>query len=257
MPDPAIDNPADPPAEPPAAAPTHTRRIALLALLLIVAIAFACFWYLTPTGKAWRHEHAIAHWMEAHRLLAPLGVVAIYLLMGTLAMPVWWLQLLAGRTLGLVEGIVVCQTAATLSAALTAWLAQWSASDFLTVRVEQSMKKLRALEAKLGHNGLLVVMATRLVHVVPFGLSNYLFGLLRIRVRAVLVGTLLGNLPAVCWLVGAGSFLRGGVHLGLDLADLREHASFFIWLAVLNIALLGLLRLRYVRPQWFAKIGIE
>ncbi len=243
----------DQPAEPTG----HPQRIALLLLLVALAGAFAYFWYFTPTGADWRTRHVIAHWMADHPLLAPLGLAVIYIVLATLAMPVWWVQLIAGRTFGLVEGIAVCQTAATISAGLTAWLAHWSAGDFLAAKAAGSMKKLRDLEDKLGHNGLLVVMATRLVHVVPFGLSNYVFGLLRIPTRQVVLGTLFGNLPAVAWLVGAGWFLRNGVHLGLGWADLREHWWFFAGLVTMNLVLLGLLRLRYLRPEWFRKMGIE
>jgi len=248
----------DTPAQLPAADASHPRRIYLLIVLVLIAASFAYFWFLTATGKQWREEHVIAHWMQAHRVIAPLALFAVYLVMATLAMPVWWVQLIAGRQFGLWEGILVCQTAATLSAGLTAWLARWTAGDLVDAKANTSMKKLRSLEDKLGHNGLLVVMATRLVHIVPFGLSNYLFGLLHISVRSVLIGTLLGNLPAVAWIVGAGSFVSNtGAHLHFSWASLREHGVFFGSLALLNLLLLGLLRLRYLRPEWFRKIGIE
>ena len=45
------------------------------------------------------------------------------------------------------------------------------------------MVKLRKLDEKLDHNGLLVIMLARLMHVVPFGISNFMFGLIGISVE--------------------------------------------------------------------------
>jgi len=231
---------------------THPGRIIVIALLLLAAIAFAYFWYYTPAGTEMRHNRVVHHWMIAHPLIAPLALVGLYMLLSlTIALPVWPVQVIAGRSLGLVEGIIVCEIGSTLAAGLSAWMAEWAFGDFFATRVENKITKLRELEQKLDHNGLLVVMATRLLHVVPFGLSNYLFGLLHISARSVMLGTFLGNLPAVCWYVGLGAFSD------LGWSNLSKHWIFFTILAVINLLLLGLLRLRYRRPEWFRRMGIE
>ncbi len=71
------------------------------------------------------------------------------------------------------------------------------------------MGRLRWLDQALGHNGLLTVMAVRLTHVVPFGLSNVALGLSRVSAAAVFVGTLVGNVPAVAAYVGVGAGSAG------------------------------------------------
>lgn len=231
---------------------THPGRIVFIALLLLAAIAFAYFWYWTPTGTEMRHQRVVHHWMIAHPLIAPLALIGLYMVLSlTIALPVWPIQVIAGRSLGLLEGIIVCEIGSTLAAGLSAWMAEWAFGDFFAARVESKIKKLRDLEAKLDHNGLLVVMATRLLHVVPFGLSNYLFGLLHISARSVMLGTLLGNLPAVCWYVGLGAFSD------LGWSNLSRHWIFFSILAAINLLLLALLHLRYRRPEWFRRMGIE
>ena len=108
------------------------------------------------------------------------------------------------------------------------------------------MHKLRRLEETLEHNGLLVVMAVRLVHVLPYGLSNYAIGLTTISIPDVLVGNLLGGLPVTLL----------GVTVGAD-PELLKHWEFDVILVGVNITLLLPLALRYLKPQWFRKIGIE
>ncbi len=236
----------------PPAPSTHPSRVVLISLLLVAALAFAYFWYYTPTGSDLRHRQVVHHWMIAHPLIAPLALIGLYVVLSlTIAMPVWPVQVIAGRSLGLVEGILVCEIGSTLAAGLSAWMAEWAIGDLFARRVESRIQKLKDLEAKLDHNGLLVVMATRLLHIVPFGLSNYLFGLLHISVRSVMLGTLAGNLPAVCWYVGIGAFSD------LGWKNLSNHWIFFSVLAAINLLLLALLRLRYRRPEWFRRMGIE
>ena len=82
---------------------------------------------------------------------------------------------------GLVQAIEALRrlwmTAAQISEVLSLALSRWLIGDWFLHRVADRMAKLRKLEENLGHNGLLVVMAIRLTHVVPFGISNYLLGL--------------------------------------------------------------------------------
>ena len=70
---------------------------------------------------------------------------------------------------------------------------------------EAKHTRLRALDEKMGHNGLLIVMASRLMHFLPFGVSNYLFGITRITLMDVILGTFLGNAPAIAFYVAVGA----------------------------------------------------
>src|SRR5947209_18311661 len=108
------------------------------------------------------------------------------------------------------------------------------------------MARLHNLNEKLGHNGLLVVMGVRLCHVLPFGLSNYLFGLTRITVMDIIIGTFAGNLPTIA----VGTAVGAAPHL---LHDWR----FLCSLAAINLLLLVPLILRYLKPEWFRRIGVE
>ncbi len=98
----------------------------------------------------------------------------------------------------------------------------------------------------MGHNGLLIVMAARLMHFIPFGVSNYLFGISRITLMDVVLGTVLGNAPAIAFYVAIGA----GIHP-------FRNWRFMVGLTITNLILLVPVILRYWRPQWFKRIGVE
>src|SRR5207253_11137098 len=145
-----------------------------------------------------------------------------------------------------IGGIFVSPISYTLAAILTTRLSPWRAGDLVHKKLEARREKLRKLDEKLGHNGLLVVMAVRLSHVIPFGLSNYFFGLSRISTIDVAVGSFLGGFPAASFYATLGY----NHHL---LRDWRYDVS----LICVNLLLLLPLLLRYLQPQWFKRIGVE
>jgi uncharacterized membrane protein YdjX (TVP38/TMEM64 family) len=232
--------------------PRHGRRtpvvfrVALLLLLLVLAIIAWYIVFKTPFGEQLRERHAVNAWVRQHRLIAPAILVTLYVILAVLMLPVWWLQALAGYCLGLFWGIVWCEMGAVIGATLSLILSRWLVGQWFRQRYESRMAKLHAFNEKLGHNGLLVVMGVRLCHMLPFGLSNYLFGLTRITIMDVVLGTLGGGLPAVAFYVALGV----GRHL---LRDWR----FWTTLGAVNILLLVPLALRYIKPQWFKRIGVE
>jgi uncharacterized membrane protein YdjX (TVP38/TMEM64 family) len=228
------------------ARPTALRLITLI-LLVLLAIASAVFLFATEHGHNLRHHpDTLQHWVRDHRTFMMIAFVLTYLVMGILAMPVWWLQILSGYCFGLIGGIAMSQISYTLAAMATRNLSHWLAGEYVHEKLESRREKLRRLDEKLGHNGLLVVMAVRLSHVIPFGLSNYLFGLSRISTIDVAVGSLLGGMPA------ASLYATIGYDRHL-FKDWRYDVS----LVCVNLLLLLPLLLRYLQPQWFKRIGLE
>jgi len=226
---------------------SSTARLLVLILLILLAIAAAIFLFTTQIGHDLRHHpHLLHDKIEQHRPAVILIFIAVYLLMAILAMPVWWLQIISGYCFGLIGGIFMSQISYTLAAILTTRLSHWLAGDLVHKKLEARSEKLRKLDVKLGHNGLLVVMAVRLSHVIPFGLSNYVFGLSRISTIDIAVGSFLGGFPAASLYATLGA----NPHL---LKDWRYDVS----LICVNLILLLPLVLRYLQPQWFKRIGVE
>ncbi len=222
-------------------------RLLVLILLIFLAIACAFFLFGTKQGHDLRHHpHKLHDFVHSHRIAIIAIFMAVYLVMAILAMPVWWLQILSGYIFGLVGGIFMSQICYTLAAVATKHLAHWLAGQYVHEKLEAKREKLRKLDEKLGHNGLLVVMAVRLSHVIPFGLSNYVFGLSRISTVDIAIGSFLGGFPAASFYATFGA----NRHL---FKDWRYDVS----LVCVNLLLLVPLLLRYLQPQWFKRIGVE
>jgi uncharacterized membrane protein YdjX (TVP38/TMEM64 family) len=226
----------------------------ILAGLLVVVIAGAFCWLLgTDQGRQYLDRERLHEmgrqfygWVGQHPLRAPAAFVFLYFVLAILALPLWWLQILGGYGFGLYAGVFWCQIASSVAAPVTIALSRTLLGRWFLAKAETNRARVVAVAEKLGHNGLLVVMAVRLMHINPFGLSNYAMGLTRIRAREAFIGTLLGNIPAVAFYVGIGAGYKPW-----------KNWHFTGGLALVNILLLIPLALRYYKPQWFQRIGLE
>jgi uncharacterized membrane protein YdjX (TVP38/TMEM64 family) len=226
-----------------------TRIVALCLLAISIATAVAVLLF-TKTGQAILDDpqklgEQIKSWVQANLILSLLLLLVLYIVLAMLALPVWWLQVLAGVSIGLVWGVIACQIASTIAAVISASFAHWLAADWMH-RLESKMERLRRFDEGMGHNGFLVVMALRLTYIVPFSTSNYLMGLTRINKMDIALGTLLGGIPKMCFYVA----------LGWKPALLKDW-KFTAGMMMVNLVLLIPIILRYLWPKWFKKIGVE
>jgi uncharacterized membrane protein YdjX (TVP38/TMEM64 family) len=232
--------------------PTSAVGRMLLLLFLLCLIAAAIYGlFFTSAGEQLRDDphragKHFSDWVQRHRLIAPAILLLLYMVFTLALMPVWWLQILAGYGFGLWFGIIYSLIGATLSAIASFLMSRTLLADYVHRRFEARHAKLRELDEKMGHNGLLIVMASRLMHFLPFGISNYLFGISRITLMDVVLGTFLGNAPAIAFYVAVGA----GVHP-------FRNWRFMVGLTIANLILLVPVVLRYWRPQWFKRIGVE
>jgi uncharacterized membrane protein YdjX (TVP38/TMEM64 family) len=219
-----------------------TKRI--LGLCSVVALASVTAWLLlgTDLGAHLREQDSIRRWIQDWPMLSPLLFIMAYAAAGILALPVWWMQVIAGYCFGLKTGIAWCLVGDAIAAGACLQFSRWAMRDWVQRRVQGHYRKIKELDEKLGHNGLLVVMATRLSLVIPFGISNYLFGVTRIRLMDVMAGTLLGGM------------LTKMIHVAVGV-DPRMLASprYLMVLVGVNVLLASPLLLRYLRPRWFGR----
>lgn len=185
-------------------------RWASFLILVFLAVLVAYFLFYTPTGSHWRHREYVHERVHEHPIIAPAGFVVSYIILGVLGLPVWWLQVLAGFCFGLLPAILVCEVGSTLAAVTTVSVSRWLAADFFHKKVESHMARLRSLDEKLGKNGLLVVLTIRMLHVVPFSISNYALGLIDVKLRDVAIGTFIGGITTNASYAAAGAY---GKHL--------------------------------------------
>ena len=222
--------------------------IALLAAMFITACYLVFF---TPLGRELRVKHAllgqnVRDLADRHPLTAPLTYIALYAVLGALALPVWWVPILGGLAFGIWLGTAWSLVGAVVGSVIAVVLVRWIAADWFHQRIESKMARLKQIDDALDHNGFLVVIAIRLIHLMPFGLSNYALGLTTISLPDVIFGTLLGGIPTVSIYVAIGA----GLHP-------LQNWRFITIIALLNCLMIVPVAARYWRPQWFRRIGVK
>lgn len=207
-------------------------RLRLLIVGVIAALFIAGVGFCIVNPHAWQllHEpHTLGHtvrlWTAGHPWSAEWVLLGLYILLTLSGLPIWWLNVLAGFSFGLIGGTVRCVLDAAIAATMTAQLWRWLAADIAEHEVMSRVKILRLLKHYSADGGFLVVLLTRLTHLLPFGLSNYAFGMLGIRWHTVLAGTLIGNIPTAAVYVSLGA---GG-----------EWQSHWLFVTIIGILALG------------------
>jgi uncharacterized membrane protein YdjX (TVP38/TMEM64 family) len=126
--------------------------------------------------------------------LAPLWVVAVYLIGGAIAFPVTVLIVATAATFGPWLGFAYA-VMGVLASALALYLAgAWLGRDVLQSLAGKRWQRVRdEIEAR----GILAVAAIRMVPVAPFTVVNLIAGACSIRLLDYLAGTLIGMLPGL------------------------------------------------------------
>jgi uncharacterized membrane protein YdjX (TVP38/TMEM64 family) len=153
----------------------------------------------------------IVEWLKSFEAwvsgLGPWGAVlygVLYVVAALLFVPGLVLTLGAGFVFGFVWGIVIVSAAATTAAALAFLIARYVARH----RVEKWAKrnvKFHAIDRAIEKSGWKVVALLRLSPLVPFSISNYLYGLTAVRFLPYLVTSWIAMLPATLLYVSLGA----------------------------------------------------
>ena len=129
---------------------------------------------------------------------------AIYVAAVVLFVPGIVLTLGAGFLFGLGWGIVVVSAASTTAAALAFLIARYFARDSVE-KIARKNAKFAAIDRAIGKEGWKVVALLRLSPLVPFSLSNYLYGLTSVRFGAYVATSWVAMLPATVLYVYLGA----------------------------------------------------
>jgi uncharacterized membrane protein YdjX (TVP38/TMEM64 family) len=185
------------------------------ATVAVGVLGLALAWRQLP-ADSWLT--ALIGWTEdrgAGGMLVFTGVYTIAMVLCVWGTP---FTLAAGMLFGLWWGAIIATFSATAGSTLAFVLARYLGRD----RVEQWVKRyprFKAIDAAVGERGWTIVFLTRLSPIVPFSLSNYMFGVTRVSLAAFVGASLLAIAP--------GSFVVAYLgHIGrLALLDHREAAG--------------------------------
>jgi uncharacterized membrane protein YdjX (TVP38/TMEM64 family) len=182
----------------------HTGLIAL-ALLAVGAGA----WY-APFALWFKHIHPLVVQMG---WAGPAVFVLIYIVGTVLLVPGIVMSVAAGLLFGL-WGIPIVSAGGTIGATLAFIIARYLARGKLE-RLAAGNATFKAIdEAVSGHGGKLVALL-RLSPMVPFSVSNYLYGLTDVKLVPYILATWVGTIPVIClevYLGAAGKVGLSGHH---------------------------------------------
>ena len=181
------------------------KGIAIAAAVLLLAAA----WRWLP----------LASWLDRFQAwvggLGPLGAVlygALYVAAVLLFVPGILLTLGAGYVFGLLWGSVVVSIASTTAAALAFLIARHAARHRVE-RLAREHPAFGAIDRAIARGGWKVVVLLRLSPLIPFSISNYVYGLTAVRPVPYVLASWMAMIPATIlyvWLGAAGRSLRAG-----------------------------------------------
>lgn len=155
---------------------------------------------------------------------APLAYAAVYVLGALIGVPAWTLTVTAGALFGPLLGFAVSSCSAVLAAGLGFVLARHVARDWIE-RIAGRRRMFRVLDRAITQGDWRVVALIRLSPVVPYMLSNYLFGVTGVRFWPYLLAGWIATMPGTAMYVMLGHAGRAGLeasrggHDGFDSAE--------------------------------------
>ena len=134
----------------------------------------------------------------------------VYAAAAVLFVPGSLLTIGAGFVFGLLWGTVAVSAGSTLGAALAFLVSRHLARNRISAMAQKN-KKFAAIDRAIGKEGWKIILLLRLSPLIPFNLSNYLYGLTAIPFRPYLLASWLGMLPGTVLYVYLGVAGKAGL----------------------------------------------
>lgn len=210
-------------------------------LLILGVLVLAALWQWTPLGD-WIDVDAAAsvgQWID-DRPFTPLLVMGIYLVAGTVGVPITLMIIATVMVFGTWTGMFYALVGAELSAIATFFIGHLLGRDAVK-RLAGS--RVNRLSQTLASRGIIAIITVRIIPVAPFSVINVIAGVSDIRFRDFAIGNLIGLIPSVIVI---------GLLADRMVASLREPTltQIIILIAIAAAALSGLYALRrWLRPK--------
>lgn len=185
----------------PARIPFTSRRLWTWLLLAALAAALLYAAPLIPL-RQW-----IADFQSWAAGLGPIGVLlfaVVYIACALLLGPCWLVTLAIGLTYGVVRGVALVSVVSTIGAALAFLIGRHLARR----KVEEFLRKnprFAAIDRAVEKSGWKIVSLLRLSAIVPYTVSNYVYGATAIRFWPYVAASWAGMLPLTVLYVSIGA----------------------------------------------------
>ncbi len=164
-------------------------------ILLVFLFGLAAAWRWTPLAN-WVNLDAVTAWIGriSDFPIAPLAIIAAYVVGGLILFPATLMVVATALSFDPLPSFLYSMTGCLLSAALSYSIGRMLGHE--TVR-RLAGTRLNRLHRRLIHRGLITIITLRMVPVSPFTVVNMAAGAFRIRLRDLLLGTLIGMSPGI------------------------------------------------------------
>lgn len=135
---------------------------------------------------------------------AMISFALIYVVNAVVLGPAWLLALVAGLAFGLVKGGLLVWASAMVAAAAAFLIARYFARHRIE-KIVRKDEKYVAVDRAIKRHGWKVVLLLRISPVLPYTISNYVYGLTAVDFVHYMVATAIGILPMVAVYVSIGA----------------------------------------------------
>src|SRR5436189_6409415 len=184
-------------------------KSALGRLIALVAIVIALFLVMRFLP--------VREWLRSFNdWVGQMGIAGIFIFIGVYAVatvlmaPGSILTIGAGFAFGLWKGFLAISVGATLGASLAFLVARFIARDKVEA-IAKGNEKFRNIDNAIGKQGAKLVFLLRLSPVIPFNLSNYLYGLTGVKFWPYVLASWLGMMPGTLLYVYIGTAGKAAV----------------------------------------------
>ncbi len=182
-------------------------RVRALGRWLAAALCAACLLVAGRMLPLREGLEAFGRWIEDLGPAAFVLYAAAYVLVTVLLLPAVVLTVGAGLFFGLLPGVAVVSVGGTLGAAAAFLIARYLARERIA-RYTGGNARYAAIDRAIGQKGWRIVFLLRLSPLLPFVVSNYLYGLTAIRFWPYVLASGVGMLPLTFLYVSFGAAAR-------------------------------------------------
>lgn len=178
-------------------------RAVLVAVLALASLAIViAFWPLKLVSLS-----GVVNWLEGLGAWGAVLIAAFYIPASVLLIPGSLVSLSAGYLFGLVWGVAAVWIGSTLGACLAFLVSRYLVRDWVEKKL-LFRPAYRAVDAAVAEQGFKVVFLVRLSPVIPFAVTNYLFGASQVSLRSFALASWIGMLPGAILYVYFGTAAR-------------------------------------------------
>ena len=169
--------------------------VTILAVLLVVSIVF-------DFGGALRT--ALETIRDMSIVTGALVFMVLYTTTTVFLVPGSILTLAAGAIFGVVKGTIFVSLGSTVGATVAFFVGRYFARDWVSTKIA-GRPRFAAIDDAIGREGWKIVGLLRLSPVVPFSVSNYFYGITKVRPLGYVLASWIGMLPGTLMYVYIGS----------------------------------------------------